>query len=201
MTQPRDPLARRSSRSQRRILRCERQARVARLFLSGTRTTRLLARICGVSTQTINRDLQYLQRVWEREAAQIISEEKYLALIRLQRLEAEALEAWEKSKVDEVQVEVRRADDGESGNSVEMITKKRTRYGDARLLSTLLDIGRERRVLLGIAEARSTSPSGHTCVLVAGIDTAYHALTDDELRDLVEQQRRLDAAAQQARRQ
>ena len=75
----------------------QRRAEVARLYLIGQRQDKM-AEYLEVSPSQITRDLQVLQKEWRASAVTDLGEAKGKELAKLDELEREYWEAWERSK-------------------------------------------------------------------------------------------------------
>lgn len=170
-----------------RMRRDIRRARIAYLYLRGVTNREELRRIVGCGKDTMDKDIAFLKAQWARESREIISEHVYLELVKLQRLEDEAHQAWERSRLDAVEVteSERETPDGVERNTT---VKRRGQVGDAAFLRVVMEISRERSRLMGLVreseEARKTQAGTRTGALglrLPGIDRPYHLYDDVEL--------------------
>lgn len=83
----------------------ERQVRVAELYARGWGQQEI-AHIVGVALKTVHEDLKRVKARWLEAANVAISEQKARLLDRIDWMETEAQEAWEKSKQDAEQEKV-----------------------------------------------------------------------------------------------
>lgn len=72
---------------------------VAEMYLSGKSQTAIAAEI-NVNQSTVSRYIKRLQDRWRAASAELIDDRKARELAKIDRLEREYLEAWEKSKLD-----------------------------------------------------------------------------------------------------
>src|SRR5262249_36650196 len=75
-----------------------RRCKVAELFLRGFKRQGELAQRLGVNRSTVSRDLKVLNARWKESAVRDLDVAKGQELERIDQLEREYLEAWEKSK-------------------------------------------------------------------------------------------------------
>lgn len=80
--------------------RADRRKRVEELYLGGESQHKIAAAL-QVSQATVSRDLEYWFQIWKTEAIDDIWEQKLTELRRMDRLEAAAWRAWERSCQDE----------------------------------------------------------------------------------------------------
>lgn len=74
----------------------KRRADVARLYLQGRRQVDIASAV-GVNQSTVSRDLDHLRREWQADAKRSIDQRAAEELARIDRIEATAWEAWERS--------------------------------------------------------------------------------------------------------
>lgn len=73
--------------------------KISKLYLQG-KTQREIAQVIGVSRVQISYDLKQIFTEWKAERISTFEERLLLELSKIDFLESEAWEAWEKSKVD-----------------------------------------------------------------------------------------------------
>lgn len=140
-----------------------RRSKVAELVLRGvTNQFEICARLGMEPKQqpTVSRDIKAIEEDWRRIAAQQISEARGRELERLDRVEREYWDAWERSKVERQSTRNRRRRkptqklDAEGRPLTETEdedeTKKEPRDGDARFLDGVLACVKKRCEILGI---------------------------------------------------
>jgi len=98
----------------------ERRERVAKLYLTGLAQFRI-AEIVGVTQAQVSYDLKKLAEKWQESALIDINEVKKIELARINNLEREYWESWNKSKQDHKQT-VRKA----KGNNKTTTYKEQT---------------------------------------------------------------------------
>jgi hypothetical protein len=123
----------------------QRQARICEAYLAGD-DIRTIAAAEGISKSAVHRDLQAVRRRWRAEA-----DGKYgvwidAQLARIDAIEGEAWEAYERSKRDAVTV--REEADGEDAGKRTVETKGQA--GDAKFLRVMIDCVSERCRILGL---------------------------------------------------
>lgn len=123
----------------------DRRRRVADLYVQGVSQTDIAIRL-GVNQGTISRDLQAVEKEWAEQRVADIDQAKRLQLEKIDRMEREAWNAWEKSKGP---LEINRAGvNQQQKGRAERITK--TTAGDPRML-LIVDRCIERRCkILGL---------------------------------------------------
>lgn len=132
---------------QSHMARENRYRQVAALYLQGKWQTEI-ATIVGTTQQQVSYDLKILQKRWYQESVADIAERKAIELQRVDKIEREAWEAWERSKQPR-EVTITEASEGtHPGRKATM--RKEGQAGDPRFL---VEIGKcvDRRVaILGI---------------------------------------------------
>lgn len=152
-----------------------RRQQVAEKYLQG-RTQAEIARQLSVSQATVSSDLKAIRRVWRDSQIRDFDEAVELELQKLQLLEREAWEGWQRSQQP---LELTRVVQGEGGKKAEKTV--RGQHGDPRFLELVHRASVGRRALLGLdapTRIAPTSPSG---------DQSYHAYAMQELLKLAEQ--------------
>lgn len=145
-----------------RLKRALRQDRVARLFVEGASAAHVASTL-DLPIVTVQRTIRHIRKLWQEILDQNFIETKLLELAKINRLEAEAWEAWKRST--EPQKTTKAILDGEK-HRAESITKTQT--GDTKYLEKII----------WCIENRSEILSG----LQAGSAESADALSDDQLR-------------------
>lgn len=143
----------------------------ARRYLRGEGQAEI-ARTLGVTQQTVSNDLKELQRRWREAALADIGDWKAEQLARIDALEREYWEAWERSK-QPVRVQTTRLVTGEAGSRSEGGMREEEVVGDPRFLSGVQWCISERIRVLGLAApVRQDLTSG---------GKPFERMSDDEL--------------------
>ena len=131
-----------------------RREQVARLYAEGVSRT-LIAQQLKVSDRTVFRDLQFIAKLWRRLLDRDLVTAKSHELAKINRLEAAAWEAWERSYRDEESTKV--TVDGEKKRA-EKVTKNQS--GDAKFLDRVAWCIEKRFNILALGEAGDASGYG-----------------------------------------
>jgi hypothetical protein len=151
-----------------------RREQVADLYVQGWRQV-AIARHLGVSQPTISQDLRAIQRQWRESAIRDFDVLRERELQKLDRLEREAWDAWERSKKPAQSAVI-----NISGDSQRTQKRVEEQIGDPRYLEQVQKCIAARRALLGLdapTKISPTSPDG---------EQAYHSYVMAELMRLVE---------------
>lgn len=132
---------------------------ISRMYLRGDLQVDI-ADALGISQSTVSRDLTYLQKEWQEARINDIDERKRLELAKIDNLELEYWDAWQRSKEDaEVQTIKQKGAivDGEK-QIVPIEAQKRTegQAGDPRFLAGVQWCINKRCELLGLDAAKKT---------------------------------------------
>lgn len=130
-----------------------------RLFLRGVALRKIaeelnkrnavLGRGYTVTWVSVWQDLRAIMVEWKREHMNTIEEYVLIELKKLDAIEVEAWEAWEKSKTVKERKKMKPAMDGDNAlDCVELVEE--TTAGDPRFLDMLLNVQRRRAKLLGL---------------------------------------------------
>lgn len=106
---------------------------VADMYLQGYKQVEIAAKH-RVSQQMISLDLQTLQREWLQSALMDFDEAKARELARIDRLEREYWQAWQRSLTEQVKTS-KRAKESSKDSSKEAGELRESRTGDERFLS------------------------------------------------------------------
>lgn len=149
----------------------ERRAKIAKLILFGKPTQQEIADKLGLDHTTVSKHLKAIRDEWKQQAQEDIGEVIKHDLRKLDAIESEALEQWERSKKDgqkKVAEGVSAApktgkagkadDDGASmPNKVKIETWGQC--GDPRYLKIILDCQERRAKLLGMDKPTKVAPT------------------------------------------
>lgn len=127
----------------------------ARLYLRGWSQADIAEHL-GVDRSTVTRDLQSLHEQWQQEALKDIDQVKQLELARIDRLEREHWDAWERSKMP---AEGEQEAIAGPGGFVVTLHSRRGQVGDARFLNGALDCVVRRCAILGIDAPKKIAPT------------------------------------------
>lgn len=133
-----------------------RRAAVADLYIKGM-TQVAIASAVGCSRRTVGTDLEKLQRDWQQSAMIDFDEAKRIQLLKLDRIELESWDAWDRSKQQSKSVRQKfkgnpLTKDGKAVTPEETNTEAREQVGDPRFLKMVYDCIAKRCELLGLAE-------------------------------------------------
>ncbi len=151
---------------------------IAALYLKGLSIREISKWIGENRTYTLSRhqvceDLKAIRRDWREGTMQATNAWMDLQLAKLDRIEAEAWGAWDRSKLDRVTTRQSKDAGGQTSASVE----KAGRVGDARHMATVLTCIDRRCKLLGLdaPEKREVSgpDGGPIQIREAGLDDAH----------------------------
>ena len=122
---------------------------LADLYLQGWTQTAIAAEI-GMSQQTVSRDLKALHKQWVEAALMDLNEAKARELAKIDRLEREYWDAWERSCQDSEteRVKQRKTEDGKEVREGVKVTKGQA--GDASFLRGIQWCIERRCKILGI---------------------------------------------------
>lgn len=109
-----------------------------------------------VTVSSVARDLECVRIIWRERAGQLVGERKAEELARLDRIEAEAWEAWERSKKDVVKKFGKRQTPT-GGTAVETLGQETLqRDGNPKFLELVARCVEKRLDVLGLAQRRVT---------------------------------------------
>ena len=148
---------------------------ISSLYLQGITQAEIGQRI-GVSQQQISYDLKVLRKRWLQSSIVNIDEAKARELARVDHLEREYWEAWEKSKNPVKTIASKKVD----GQQTEKTIQGETGTGDPRYLSGVQWCINKRCEVLGLdAPSRTDVTSGGKAIEIRTI-TAIEPVSDGE---------------------
>jgi hypothetical protein len=135
-----------------------RRCRIAGLFLRGVKRQGELAQQVGVNRSTVSRDLKVLNARWKEAAIRDLNAAKSQELERLDQLEREYWEAWEKSKNihETTTTEQTKTADGER---LKAGIRKEEQCGDPRYLAGVQWCIDKRCEILGLRAPHKIAPT------------------------------------------
>lgn len=141
-----------SNRSTAREVKiADRRRQVSDLYLGGETQPQIAARL-KVSQPTISLDLQYLQKQWLNAALMDFNEAKSRELARIDRLEREYWQAWQRSLTEQVKTS-KRAKERPTGKEIEAGENRESRIGDERFLAGVRWCIEQRLKIFGVYAA------------------------------------------------
>jgi hypothetical protein len=135
-----------------------RRCQVADLFLRGVKRQTELGQRIGVNRSTISRDLRVLNDRWKASAVRDLDAAKGQELERLDQLEREAWQAWEKSKGAHESTTTEQTSTG-AGERVKAAIRKDEQCGDPRYLAVVQWCIEQRCKLLGLNAPHRVAPA------------------------------------------
>lgn len=168
MTDPQKP--RRDSRHREKLCRLtrarqERLERVADLYLKG-KAFRTIGELVGVSLAQVQRDLALCKREWAKATSTTIQTLAGKELARLDRIEAEAWRAWERSQAKQVErsKEVTQSD---TGHTTKNLKRSKQGAGDPAFLQIALGCVNQR---IRLMELLKTSEGDGDDVVIDAVE-------------------------------
>jgi hypothetical protein len=154
---------------------------ITRLYLQG-RTQRDIAEVVGVSQGQVNHDLKLIQQRWRESSIMDMNEAKQKELARIDEVEIQFWEAWERSKSERTRA--RQESDGKSKdgkpNVVRATMEKEQRDGNPAFLAGVMSCIERRCKLLGLdapAKSELTGKDGGPvqvdAIVKSAIEKAY----------------------------
>lgn len=157
-----------SAPKRKRIQREKHREMMTDFVLKGW-TQQKIAEYLEISQAQVSYDLKQIRKEWRERSYENVGEHKAIAMAKLDLIEKEAWEAWDKSKEDEeietaekiiAEIERSAREDGEntkSANNRNKATKRvRKRDGNAVFLAKILDVCKERHSILGLNQTKPT---------------------------------------------
>jgi hypothetical protein len=129
-----------------------------RPVLRGIKRQVELAQRIGVNRSTISRDLRVLNARWKESGVRDLDAAKGQELDRLDQLEREAWQAWEKSKGAHETTTTEQTSTG-AGERVKAAIRKDEQCGDPRYLAVLQWCIEQRSKLLGLHAPHKVAPA------------------------------------------
>ena len=119
-----------------------------------------IAQHFGVHPGQISRDLRVIQKQWQEQTQLNLDEAKVRELAKLDEIERQAWDAWEKSRKDAETMEVTGMAQGGRGkpDKVKKITKGQA--GDSRFLAIVLECQKRRAEILGLDAPKKLEHGG-----------------------------------------
>jgi hypothetical protein len=155
-----------------------RRCRIANLFLRGVKRQEELARQVGVNRSTVSRDLKVLNQRWKEAAVHDLDAAKAQELERIDQLEREYWEAWEKSKQAHETTTTEQTT-GAAGERLRAGVRKVEQTGDPRYLEGVRWCIARRCALLGLDAPVETRLAGRDGGPVQTVSTVLE-MTEDE---------------------
>lgn len=169
----------------------ERRTKVASLMLQGVVGQTEIARRLGMDASqraSIHRDVKWIFEKWKREAIRDFDAERGKQKAYLTHIAAEALAAWERSKVEKQTTRTKRRTGGEGGTTDEAEVKKELRDGNPAYLAEARAAFAQIAKLLGLDAAQKVTLGGDASAPPIRIQTemqlALSRLSTDELQRL-----------------
>lgn len=138
-----------SRKAARGLAILNRRAKVARLYLQGNESSLSIATKLGVCERTVKHDLQRIKEAWRASAIRDFDHQIELEKRKLDDLEREAREAWERSQEP---TEIVTVEKDAAGKLAKTIIKEEERKGDPQHLTNALRACADRRKLLGLEQ-------------------------------------------------
>ena len=138
----------------------ERREKVAAMYLRGL-SQREIGTALNCSQGTISKDLNTIRAEWLQSSLRNFDEAKALELARIDKVEAEAWAAWERSQKDAVQVKEKGGLLGTTEiPAMEREVTTKGQCGDPRFLTVVQDCIKKRSEILGL-DAPKTINQNH----------------------------------------
>lgn len=154
-----------------------RREKVAQLYLSG-KTQNELAKLLDVNQSTISRDLEAIRKQWQERALIHFDEIKARELARIDRLEREYWEAWERSQEDaEIAKQIGTVKDGKLTDGRAEKTKK-GQSGNPSFLAGVQWCIEQRLKIFGVYEAVKLKIDGDYHALAASLGIAPDVVSE-----------------------
>jgi hypothetical protein len=135
-----------------------RRSQVAELFLRGVKRQGELARQVGVDRSTVSRDLKVLNARWKESGVRDLDAAKGQELDRLDQLEREYWDAWQKSKGPH-EVTTTEQTTGGDGERARAAIRTEEQHGDPRYLAGVQWCIEQRCKLLGLNAPQKIAPT------------------------------------------
>ncbi len=171
--------------------------KVADLYCQGVPTSEIANRL-GVKISKVHVALQRAKQIWKakfEESAELVKAEQ---LAKLDKIEAEAWAAWQRSKKIAIEQMRKESHSPKFGRSTEKGQKKIHRDGEAKYLDIVMRTIRQRLELLGIMKPESDVIANNSPLLEVIVSTRAEAarmLTYGDFASAVEGEGQLTVAA------
>ena len=119
-----------------------------------------IAQHFGVHPGQISRDLLVIQKQWQEQTQLNLDEAKARELAKLDEIERQAWEAWEKSRKDAETMEVTGTAQGGKGKPETVRKTTKGQAGDSRFLAIVLECQKRRAEILGLDAPRKLEHGG-----------------------------------------
>lgn len=159
----------------------ERRRKVAAFYLEGKPQSQI-ARLVKVNQSTVSRDLEAVRAAWLASAVLDYNTKKAEELARIDHLEAEAWEAWHRSKKCRTTEQTKQVT-FDDGTRAEESTKKEYRDGAAEYLRVVQWCIEQRCTILGLDAPKQFQFVGAVAVTV---EESPPALSPDDLAQLAD---------------
>lgn len=123
-----------------------------------------LGRPYTLSQTQIYQDWKKCFALWRKENAALVTDHIDKELASMQKTEAEAWRAWEKSKEAAVQKRLERMSEGGEGERNRHVVQTEEQCGDPRYLDIIAGVRRDRIKLMGLDAAQKIELSGSVCL-------------------------------------
>jgi hypothetical protein len=143
----------------------------------------MIARELGISEATVKRELRILKQEWRESALEDVGYMKQRELRKLDNLEREALEEWERSKGDFSRSIV----ETQSSTGTRQRTESGGQTGDPRYLTAIIAIHDRRAKLYGLdapTKTALTNPDGSALAMTVMPDNQLEARIAELTRKL-----------------
>lgn len=120
----------------------------------------------SITSTTVRTDGLAIRAEWKAQRLSMMDNHVEAELVKLDKIESEAWDAWERSKRDAVRKKVERETTGKGKRKGEKVKQSATtegRDGDPRYLAIIADVSRRRAALLGLdapTRVASVTPDG-----------------------------------------
>lgn len=132
--------------TQRVTAKSELRYRIAKLYLAGQRQSQI-AELVGIDRSSVSRHLKAMRKEWQAKAAKAIGKKVAIELAKIDALEAEAWECFERSKLP---LKVSTASTNTTGKSASIRTEERC--GDPAFLNIVAGCVDRRLKMFGLNE-------------------------------------------------
>jgi hypothetical protein len=163
----------------------ERRARVADLYLQGWAQYKI-AEVVKVTQGQVSSDLKQLSKKWKESAMMDIDKIKARELAKIDKLEREYYDAWDRSK--RLRKKIKNTDtSGSKDGKTEVSIEKEKMVGDPRFLDGILKCIAKREEIIGFGATRKLDITEHREVALPDLAN----LSDQDKEQLIEIYRKL----------